>query len=139
MTQIHTQLFIESFIMLNFEITFDGMKTWFSWSGDVLEDAELFRTVLFPEELPEDRQAKLLRMIAYRYEDMFFQEHRGGDAFESKHQLLLRLMNVRTLNGVNEAMLDLWITLKADRSRKNPAYPTLHSLFYSKTEGCTTS
>lgn len=131
--QIHNQLFVESFIMLNFEITFDGVKSWFGWSGNVLDDADLFKAFLFPEELPAGRQAELLCLITYRYEDVFFQENRGGDTNESKHQLLLRLMNVRTLRGVNEAMLDLWITLKEDKLREKPLYPTLHTLFSMKT------
>lgn len=132
--QLHNQLFGEAFIMLNFEMTFEGVKSWFNWSGHVIDDAELFKTLLVPEEFSPERQAELLRMITFRYEDVFFQEYRDGDANEDKHQLLLRLMNVRTLRGINEAMIDLWITLKDDRLRETPTYPSLHSLFFLDSE-----
>ncbi|KAA1190794.1 hypothetical protein PAENI_00640 [Paenibacillus sp. B2(2019)] len=47
----------------------------------------------------------------------------------SVHQLLLRMMNSRTLNGEDNTKLDLYLLLQEDRQADTPLYPTLHHLF----------
>ncbi|SCW44991.1 hypothetical protein SAMN04487970_1007157 [Paenibacillus tianmuensis] len=92
--------------------------------------------------LPEAK-AELFSMVVYRYEDVFFQANRSGitqetateplsDTNEPIHQLLLRILNTRTLHGDQEALLDLYVLLQQDRLLKAPNYPSLHGLFDQK-------
>ncbi|WP_405176533.1 hypothetical protein MHI27_14115 [Paenibacillus sp. FSL H8-0261] len=45
------------------------------------------------------------------------------------HQLLIRMMNSRTLNDEDNTKLDLNLLLQQDRQTDTPLYPTLHQLF----------
>lgn len=133
--------FVDSYIMVNFDITFEGIKSWFSMSGLIIDDATLFRSLLLPEQLYPDIQSEFMRMIVYRNEDVFFQANRLGiseeedrfsDVLEPVHQLLLKIMNIRTLRGEQEALLDLYVLLQEDKTLSEPLYPSLHGLFSQK-------
>jgi len=136
------RFFIDSYIMINFDITFEGVKSWFSMSGLMIDDDTLFRSLLIPEHLYPDIQSEFMRMIVYRNEDVFFQANRAGisddledplsDIKEPVHQLLLKVMNIRTLRGEKEALLDLYVILQADKIQNEPLYPSLHELFSQK-------
>ncbi|MFE5324692.1 hypothetical protein ACFQ88_39240 [Paenibacillus sp. NPDC056579] len=141
--QLTDRLFGDSYIMLNFEITFEGVKSWFSMAELQMDDATLFRSLLMPESLHPDVQSEMLRTIVYRHEDIFFQtnrirhkedtaEHSILNASEPIYQLLLHMMNTRTLKDDQEAQIDLYVALQEDRLRDVPAYPTLHHLFDQK-------
>jgi hypothetical protein len=141
--QLTDRLFGDSFIMLNFEITFQGVKSWFTLSGLEMDDALLFRSLLIPESLPEEQQADLLLTIVYRYEDVFFQANRSGLVDDSTndpittteeplHQLLLCMLNKRTLHGDQNTILDLFIVLQEDHLKDVPLYPTLSGFFDQK-------
>lgn len=136
------QLFVESYMMMNFEITFSGVRAWFEMGGMPCDDSELFKALLFPEQISIDLQAELTRMIVYRYEDVFFQVSRLDEPIEGSvdvkeetaepvHQLLLHLMNIRSLRGSNDALIDLGLALSSDKSIDEPLYPSLHSYFHS--------
>lgn len=141
--QLTDRLFGDSYIMLNFEITFEGVKSWFSMAGLQMDDAILFRSLLMPESLHPDVQSEMLRTIVYRHEDIFFQtnriwdiedasKHSISDTSEPIYQLLLHMMSTRTLHGDQEAQIDLYVALQEDRLRDVPVYPTLHHLFDQK-------
>lgn len=130
------RLFSDVFGMLHFEITFEGVRKWFGIAGVPFNDAALFHRLLAPEQFLEIDESQIPRMIFYRYEDMYFQTNRcdqeGGpvaDYHEPLHQLLLQMMNKRVLDGLEEAMLDLYLILQQDRNNPSPIYPTLHGLF----------
>jgi hypothetical protein len=133
-------LFVESYIMLNMEITFAGVKSWFEMAGSPLDDAMLFKALLFPEKMSCELQAEVTRMIVYRHEDVFFQVNRvwetDDDTIESirnvydpVHQLLLRIMNIRSLRGEQNALIDLGIALNKDKLGALPLYNSLHTYF----------
>lgn len=139
--QMTDRLFGDAFVMMNFEITFHGVKSWFDMAGYNYDDAMLFRLLLFPESFSEELQAGILRMIVYRCEDIFFQTNRSGtspeadsqyDSNEATHQLLLKMMSLRTLQGTDNALLDLYVLIQEDMQRDAPLYATLHSLFQQK-------
>lgn len=141
--QIMDQLFVESYLMMNLEITFTGVRSWFEMSGAQMEDIDLFGALLFPDQIRPELQSEITRMIVYRHEDVFFQVSRADglnsvdndpklDTFEPVHQLLLRCMNVRSLSGIDDAIIDLGIALQKDMLREQPLYPTLHSYFQAK-------
>jgi hypothetical protein len=141
--QMTDRLFGDSFVMMHFEITFEGVKSWFNMTGYCMDDATLFRMLLLPEYFPEEKQAEMLRNIVYRYEDVFFQANRNGigdehesdpqsDSTEPIHQLLLKMMNKRTLLGEDNALLDLYVILQEDKQCVEPRYPSLHALFDRK-------
>ncbi|WP_054943573.1 hypothetical protein [Paenibacillus ihuae] len=141
--QMMDQLFVESYLMMNLEITFTGVRSWFEMGGIPTEDIELFGALLFPDQIRPELQSEITRMIVYRHEDVFFQvsrtvEPNSGndnpkhDIFDPVHQLLLRCMNVRSLSGVDDAVIDLGIALHKDMARVQPLYPTLHGFFQAK-------
>lgn len=131
--------------MMNFEITFLGVKDWFQVTGYPASDEQLFRSLLVPEQLDPTIQYEIMRHVVYRHEDVFFQANRishtenetdplnieayQDNIFEPVHQLLLRLMNIRTLQGEQEALLELYVTLQQDRLRDEPLYANLHDFF----------
>ncbi|MFC5402452.1 hypothetical protein [Cohnella soli] len=140
--QMLEDLFVESYMMVNFEITFNGVRQWFEMAGYDFDEATLFRCLLFPEQISSDRQAELARLVVYRYEDVFFQVSRMNDQdsvrvsiqdeSEPVHQLLLRLMNVRSLRGVEDTIIDLGVALQKDKSSASPLYGPLHRFFEIK-------
>jgi hypothetical protein len=126
--------------MMNLEITFSGVRSWFEMAGIPNDDTVLFKALLFPEQIPPDLQAEVTRMIVYRYEDVFFQVSRTDETFkdnqesmrdvnEPVHQLLLRMMNVRSLKGTEDAFFELGFALQKDKIIEQPLYPSLHSYF----------
>ncbi|WP_187768209.1 hypothetical protein [Paenibacillus sp. PL91] len=134
------KLFLESYLMMNMEITFAGVRAWFDMAGMVMDDVPLFRALLLPEKMVIEDQAEFTRLIIYRYEDVFYQVNRtcfstDGDAdplrdeYDPIHQLLIRLMNTLSLSGEQNAMIDLGLELNLDRKRETPLYPSLHSFF----------
>ena len=105
--QMMDNLFVESYMMMNFEITFSGVRAWFEMSNAQMDDVTLYRNLLFPEQISHEKQAEMTRMVIYRCEDVFFQVNRVDepseepvhplrDVNEPMHQLLLRLMHVRS-------------------------------------------
>lgn len=139
-TPIMDQLFVESYLMLNMEITFAGVREWFHMSGVMLDDVALFQALLQPELIATENQPLVSRLIIYRYEDVFFQVNRIGDSPEADsnplrnvhdplHQLLLRLLNTKTLDGEQNAMIDLGLALIQDQERDTPQFPSLHGYF----------
>ncbi|MDN4067546.1 hypothetical protein QYF50_06525 [Paenibacillus vini] len=136
-TQMIDRLFGDVYVMLNFEITFDGVQSWFQMAGINMDVPTLFKSLLLPENLTDEEQALILRTVLYRYEDVFFQTNRAqftdSDNTDSAiHQLLLRMMNQRTLYGENDALLDLYLNLQEDKQREEPVYVDLHGIFNSK-------
>lgn len=138
--QMMDQLFVDSYLMMNFEITFSGVRSWFEMAGIPTDDAVLFKALLFPEQITPDLQAEITRMIVYRYEDVFFQVSRTDENIEDNaglirdvnepvHQLLLRMMNVRSLQGTEDAFFELGFTLQKDKVNEQPLYPSLHNYF----------
>lgn len=138
--QMLDRLFSDAYGMMNFEITFAGVKNWFLLAGVEMDDTTLFRTLFVPEQIEEAVQAETLQMIVYRYEDMFFQINRCDQASiedqniimntnDPIHQLLLQMMNKRVLTGTENAMLDLYLILQQDQNKRSPNYPSLHGLF----------
>jgi hypothetical protein len=136
--QMVDQLFVESYMMMNMEITFAGVRSWFDMSGSTMDDVTLFKVLLFPEQMTADIQAEAALMIVYRYEDVFFQVNRAEesidepvdphrDVTEPLHQLLLKSMNTRTLQGTEDALIDLGVTLMQDMLKYEPLYPSLHA------------
>jgi hypothetical protein len=134
-TQLVNLQFSDTYLMVNFEITFQEIQSWLSMAGHNMDDASLFRALLFPESLDSDQQTELCWIILHRYEDVFFQTNRNWTDPEhpastyNVHQLLLRMMNSRTLNGEDNTKLDLYLLLQQDRQADTPLYPTLHHLF----------
>lgn len=139
-TEMMNRLFGDTYTMMNFEITFEGVKSWFDLAGLPMDDSSLFQTLVMPEHLKSEQQSELLRMIVYRYEDIFFQTHRSGitkegvedrysDISEPIHQLLLQMMNKRALQGEEESILDLYLIIQQDRLLDSPKYPSLHRIF----------
>lgn len=128
--QFIENLFIDSYMMMNFEITFSGVKDWFSMADMTFTDVELFRALLFPEH--QDTSLQFSYAVVYRHEDMFFQANRFGDTNEPIHQLLLRMMNVKTIQGEQNALIDLGLELHQDKNSINPKYSTLHHFFEKK-------
>lgn len=141
--QMLDQIFVESYLMVNMEITFAGIRNWFELAESPIDDAALFGALLFPEQIDSDFQLAFARMILYRQEDVFFQasrthhsigaEDRIRDTSEPIHQLLLRLMNVRSLNGTENALIDLGVALSKDKALDRPLYPSLHHYFQTYT------
>lgn len=140
--QMMDMLFLESYLMMNMEITFFGVRAWFDMAGMPMDDVALFRALLLPEKIEIEHQAEVTRLIVYRYEDVFFQVNRTynstdgdadplQDANDPIHQLLIRLMNTLSLAGEQNAMIDLGLGLNLDRKREIPLYPTLHQFFQS--------
>ncbi|MGO4695547.1 hypothetical protein AB4Z50_14840 [Paenibacillus sp. 2TAB26] len=138
--QMMDKLFLESYLMMNMEITFVGVKAWFEMAGMPMDDVALFRALLLPEKIDSALQPEMTRLIVYRYEDVFFQVNRtcnstDGDAdplrdvYDPLHQLLIRLMNTLSLDGEQNAMIDLGLELNLDRKREIPLYPSLHTFF----------
>lgn len=141
--QMIDQLFVESYLMINLEITFSGVRSWFEMSGVPIEDIDLFGALLFPDQIRPELQSEIARMIVYRQEDVFFQVNRANqfisdrdvpinDIYEPVHQLLLRCMNVRSLSSIDDAIIDLGMSLQKDNSLENPLYPTLQGFFRAK-------
>lgn len=139
--QMIENLFVESYMMMNFEITFNGVRQWFDMAAYDIDELTLFRYLLFPEQISSDRQAELARVIVYRCEDVFFQVSRLDEkdtarpdiqnVLEPIHQLLLRLMKVRALHGVENAIIDLGVALQQDMTSENPIYSPLHGFFHN--------
>ncbi|WP_336788363.1 hypothetical protein [Paenibacillus sp. MMO-177] len=128
--QMMDSLFIESYLMLNMDISFTGVRTWFEMAGLSMDDVTLFKTLWQPEKMASEYQAEVSRLIIYRIEDVFFQINRTEEEFsEPIHQLLLRTMNTRTLYGEQDAMIDLGVLLMQDKEREVPLYPSLHTYF----------
>lgn len=136
--QIMDSLFIESYLMMNMEITFAGVRSWLEMSNLPMDDVSLFKVLLQPEKMKPEHQAEITRLIVYRYEDVFFQVNRTDgegetdplrDVNDPNHQLLLRLMNTRSLAGEQNAMIDLGVALLQDKERENPIYTSLHRFF----------
>lgn len=135
-TQIMDQLFSETYMMMNIEITFAGVRRWFEMAEIPIDDATLFNALLFPERISEIFKTEMSLIIIYRHEDMFFQNNRMDsviDTIDPLHdvrdpinQLLLKLMNTRLLHGCEDALIDMGVTLKKDMSSANPLYPSLH-------------
>lgn len=137
-TQMMDNLFFETYMMTSTEITFAGICSWFKMNGKAIDDVTLFKALLFPEQLDPEQQAEFTRMIVYRHEEVFFQVNRADDpdcddiaphrdVSDPVHQLLLRLMNTRSLHGGEDALIDLGVALHQDMKKDNPRYPTLHS------------
>lgn len=137
--QMLDQLFVESYMMMNLEITFAGVRNWIELAETSIDDISLFGALLFPEQIRPDFQSEFARMILYRHEDMFFQASRNHhsigtddpirDSSDSVHQLLVHLMNVRSLRGNENALIDLGVALHKDMARDVPLYPSLHDYF----------
>ncbi|MGU3473131.1 hypothetical protein ACLBWT_18535 [Paenibacillus sp. D51F] len=137
--QMMDSLFVESYMMMNMEISFAGVRSWFEMTELPISDTELFRALLFPEQISPDFQSEFTRMVVYRHEDMFFQASRSHhligthdpirDSSDPIHQLLLHLLNVRTLRGSENALIDLGVALHKDMGRDQPRYLTLHAYF----------
>jgi hypothetical protein len=134
------QLFVDSYLMMNLEITFSGVRSWFEMAGISTDDSLLFKALLFPEQITPDLQVEIAQMIVYRYEDIFFQVSRTDDSVESEagpnydvneamHQLLLRMMNVRSLKGTEDAFFELGFILQKDKFNEQPLYLSLHNYF----------
>ncbi|KGP78100.1 MULTISPECIES: hypothetical protein [Paenibacillus] len=127
----------DSFFMMNFEITFKGVQAWLDMAGHPMDDSKLFRLLFSSDYLQE--QAEILRMIVYRYEDVFFQANRTAlneqesdiraDVHEPIHQLLLKMMNQRIIAGEDNALLDLYLILQKDKQSSTPQYTSLHCFF----------
>ncbi|WP_405176532.1 hypothetical protein MHI27_14110 [Paenibacillus sp. FSL H8-0261] len=71
-TQLVNLQFSDTYLMVNFEITFQEIQSWLSMTGHNMDDASLFRALLFPESLDSDQQTELCWTILHRYEDVFF-------------------------------------------------------------------
>ncbi|MFD1130703.1 hypothetical protein [Paenibacillus sp. PDC88] len=127
--QLVEQLQTETYFMLNLEITFTGLKEWFHMAGMQCDDVSLFQSILMPEKISPEKQVEFAQLILYRHEDVFFQMHRGLSADEPLHQLLIQLLNVRTLHGEETAILDLWEKLNLDRKETDPKYRSIYELF----------
>ncbi|MFD2614695.1 hypothetical protein [Paenibacillus gansuensis] len=137
--QMMDQIFVESYMMMNLEITFAGVRNWFELAETSIDDAALFGALLFPEQIPSDFRSEFARMILYRHEDMYFQASRTHhsigtedpirDTSEPVHQLLVRLMNVRSLHGNENALIDLGVALHKDKALNVPLYQSLHRYF----------
>ena len=138
-TQIMDQIFVESYMMMSFEITFAGVRNWFDLAETQIESDDLFGALLFPEQIRPNFQLEFARMILYRHEDVFYQASRTHhsigtedpirDITDPVHQLLLHMMNVRTLRGSENALIDLGVVLNKDKSLDQPLYPSLHGFF----------
>lgn len=48
-TQLVNLQFSDTYLMVNFEITFQEIQSWLSMAGHNMDDASLFRALLFPE------------------------------------------------------------------------------------------
>src|SRR5690606_15074549 len=105
---------------------YPGVRKWFEMAGERSDDLFLFRALLLPDKLSGDQQVSFAQMIIFRHEDVFFQMHRGLSTDDHLHQLLVRLLNVRTLRGDDEALLDLWDELKRDKESEQPKYAPIH-------------
>lgn len=129
----------DTFVMLNFEITFHGIQKWLSMAGHTMDDASLFRALLMPGNIDPEQQSELLWLILHRYEDVFFQVNAcmlgdsDDEASSPVHQLLLKLLNHRTLHGEKDTVLDLYLLIQEDRKAVEPIYPTLHHMFDRET------
>lgn len=140
-TQLINLQFSDTYYMVNFEISFQGIQSWMTMAGHNMDEASLFRALLFPESLEVDHQSDLFWTILHRYEDVFFQTNRNWydpedpETMCNAHQLLLCMMNNRTLNGEENALLDLYLLLQQDKQADEPLYPTLHTLFDVKWSG----
>ncbi|QQZ64623.1 hypothetical protein JI735_33780 (plasmid) [Paenibacillus sonchi] len=125
----------DTFVMLNFEITFKGIQKWLSMAGHTMDDAALFRALLMPGNIEPEQQSELLWLILHRYEDVFFQvnacmlDDTDDDASSPIHQLMLHMLNKRTLYGEQNTLLDLYLLIQEDRKADDPIYPTLHHMF----------
>ncbi len=134
-TQLVQRQVSDTYIMLNFEITFQGIHRWLALAGYVMDDATLFRSLFNPEAIDPEKQTELLYTILHRYEDVFFQMNTyllNDNSIESHspiHQLLLRMMNHRTLHGEDDALLDLYLLIQEDCKAEQAIYPSLHHLF----------
>lgn len=127
-----------TFVMLNFEITFKGIQKWLSMAGHTMDDAKLFQSLLMPENIDPEQQAELLWLILHRYEDVFFQVNAcmlgdaDDDANSPIHQLLLQMLSRRTLVGEKDTLLDLYLIIHEDRKAEKPLYCSLHHMFDQK-------
>ncbi|QHW35461.1 hypothetical protein GZH47_31685 (plasmid) [Paenibacillus rhizovicinus] len=137
--QMVENLFVESYLMMNLEITFSGVRAWFEMADVHMDDATLFRNLLFPEHIASEKQAEMARIVVYRYEDVFFQIHRVDDSEEEihplcdveepVHQLLLRMMHTRQMQGIDNAIIDLGVILQKDKVSEDPIFASLHGVF----------
>lgn len=125
------QLHAETYLMLNIEITFTGLRQWFRMAGEQYDDVLLFQAVLMPEKAVPEKQAEFAQLVLFRHEDVFFHMHRGLPTDDPIHQLMLRILNVRTLYGEENAVIELWETLNRDRMEKQPKYRSIHEFFSS--------
>lgn len=125
----------DTFIMMNFEITFKGIKKWFTMAGFPMDDVLLFRSLLMPGTIDPEQQAELLWLILHRYEDVFFQVNAcmlgdtDDDSNSPIHQLLLQLLRKRTLYGEKDTVIDLYLIIQKDRKQEKAIYPSLHQMF----------
>ncbi|MBE3650819.1 hypothetical protein [Paenibacillus polymyxa] len=138
MSAIKNVLSQDLFFVLNFEMTYKGAQLWFTDAGYPMSDIELFKTLVFSEQLPEDRQFALLNLVVDRYENLFFQanrvfEHNAddeiNDPYDPMHQLVLHILRERIIHGEEDALITLGLALIKDKQATKPQYSALHSYF----------
>lgn len=138
MSAIKNVLSQDLFYVMNFEMTFTGARRWFADAGHSMSDIDLFKTIVFSEQLPEDIQFTILNLVMDRYESVFFQanrvfEHNAddeiNDTHDPMHQLVLHIMRERIIHGEENAMITLGLALIKDKQAAEPQYSTLHSYF----------
>ncbi|MFB5268170.1 hypothetical protein ACE41H_15485 [Paenibacillus enshidis] len=124
--------------MMNFEITFAGVASWFQSEGLPHDDNSILRALLLSEELPEDVQEQFFHLLIDRYENINFQSHRNFDegvadhycdVTKPLHQLSLRFLKDRELHGLDEALINLGLELAQDKQREAPFYESIHAFF----------
>ncbi|AJE54233.1 hypothetical protein [Paenibacillus polymyxa] len=138
MSTIKCMLTQDLFFLMNFEMTYKGVKKWFEDAGYPMNDIELFQALLFPEQLPEGKQFDLLNMVVDRYENIFFQNNRIyennaddeiNNTRDPMHQLLLQVLRDRNIHGEEDALITLGLALMKDKQASEPHYKALHSYF----------
>lgn len=137
-SRLQDDLFIESYMMMNFEITFTGVRKWFEMANIQRDDSTLFRNLLFPEQVAHEEYTELAGMIINRYEDVYFQISRmsGHEGIgcphygenDSIHLLLLKMMHVRSIYGIEDAIIELGCALQKDKLCDKPIYFSLYQI-----------
>ena len=57
--QMMDNLFVESYMMMNFEITFSGVRAWFEMSNAQMDDVlHCTRNLFFPEQISHERPGR---------------------------------------------------------------------------------
>lgn len=138
MRTMKQQLCNEIFYMMNFEITFDGVVSWFQSEGLAHDDNAVLRALLMPEALPEDVQEQFFHLLVDRHESVHFQRYVNmetgtedpyGDVTKPLHQMTLRFLKDRELHGLDEAQLNLGLELAQDKQRTSPMFANIHAFF----------